>query len=181
MGWKDKKDELEKLINVEQKTYTEIGKIYGCSGSNIKKVALRLGIELKPKRKVNPCETFGKGTHKTKYPILKCINCGEDFINYPESNGKFCSFKCQHEHQYKEYIEKWKNGEINGVVSEYSVSIDKRILVGISLNLSSIYILDICSSTHEASDMSNCHSLTDNFGSRNKKCTKGRTEYFKKK
>ena len=39
-------------------------------------------------------------------------------------------------------------------VSEYSVSIDEGILVGISLNLSSIYILDICSSTHEASDMS---------------------------
>ena len=203
MGWKDKKDELEKLINVEQKTYTEIGKIYGCSGSNIKKVALRLGIELKPKRKVNPCETFGKGTHKTKYPILKCINCGEDFINYPESNGKFCSFKCQHEHQYKEYIEKWKNGEINGVVSEYSVSNHIRHYlfekynnscqicgwnkINPSTNKTPLQIHHIdgdCTNNSEENLQllcPNCHSLTDNFGSRNKKCTKGRTEYFKKK
>ena len=59
--WDSEKEELERLINVEKVSYEEIGRRYGCSGSNIKKVARNLGIELPQRRKINPSETFNKG------------------------------------------------------------------------------------------------------------------------
>ena len=62
--WDSEKEELERLINVEKVSYEEIGRRYGCSGTNIKKVAKQLGIELPQRRKINPCETFGKNSHK---------------------------------------------------------------------------------------------------------------------
>ena len=203
MGWKDKKDELENLINIEKKSYEEIGRMYGCSGSNIKKVALRLGIVLETRRKVNPNESFGRGSHKTKYPISKCTNCGKEFVCYPESNGKFCSFKCQHEYEYKKYIEQWKNGEIDGVVGGYSLSKHIRKYLFEKYNNScqlcgwskenphtnkiplQIHHIDGNCLNNKEENLQllcpNCHSLTDNFGSRNKKATKGRSNYFKKR
>ena len=58
--WIKEKDVLERLINEEQKSYEEIGRIYGCSGKNIKNVAVRLGIVLKPRRVINECEHFNR-------------------------------------------------------------------------------------------------------------------------
>ncbi len=44
----------------------------------------------------------------------KCENCGKE-IEYSSTNGgKFCSFKCQSEWRHKDYIQKWKNGEVDG-------------------------------------------------------------------
>lgn len=37
---------LEQAILVDKLSYEEIGRHYNCTGSNIKKVALKLGIEL---------------------------------------------------------------------------------------------------------------------------------------
>lgn len=62
-------------------SYEEIGRRYGCSGTNIKNVARRLGIELPVKRKINPKETFNR---KYKY----CLNCGAELISYNGSYGK---------------------------------------------------------------------------------------------
>ena len=67
--WESEKEELERLINIEKVSYEEIGRRYGCSGSNIKKVAKLIGIDLPQRRKVNPSETFNKGRtdiHPTK-------------------------------------------------------------------------------------------------------------------
>lgn len=44
--WIEEKKNLENMILVQKLSYEEIGRYYGCSGSNIKKVALRIGIEL---------------------------------------------------------------------------------------------------------------------------------------
>ena len=44
---------IEHLILVDKLSYEEIGRRYGCSGTNIKNVARRLGIELPVKRKIN--------------------------------------------------------------------------------------------------------------------------------
>ena len=71
---------------MDKLSYEEIGRKYGCSGSNIKKVARRIGIELPQRRKINPCETFNKGTGQKKY----CLNCGKEII-YP---NKFCNTDC---------------------------------------------------------------------------------------
>lgn len=47
------KEELEEMILVKKISYENIGKIYNCTGSNIKKVAKRLGINLIQRRKIN--------------------------------------------------------------------------------------------------------------------------------
>ena len=60
--WETEKENLEQLILVEKLSYEEIGRRYRCSGSNIKKVAARVGIDLPQRRKVNECETFNRNT-----------------------------------------------------------------------------------------------------------------------
>ena len=52
------KEQLEQWILVDKLSYEEIGRRYGCSGSNIKKVATKLEINLPQRRVVNPSETF---------------------------------------------------------------------------------------------------------------------------
>lgn len=72
INWNDEKDLLEKLFLEEKKSYEAIGKIYNCTGTTIKKVLIKLGFKLKPKRKINPKETFNKGIKRTK---KICKNC----------------------------------------------------------------------------------------------------------
>lgn len=98
--WESEKENLNKLINEDKISYEEIGRRYGCSGTNIKKVASRLGIELPQRRIVNECEVF----HKDK-KLAICQNCGIEFHHYHGSTGKFCSNKCQQEYQS---IQKYK-------------------------------------------------------------------------
>jgi hypothetical protein len=64
MIWNEEKENLERLINVEKKSYEEIGREYNVCGNTIKKQARKLGIELKPRREINPQETFNKGKNK---------------------------------------------------------------------------------------------------------------------
>lgn len=115
MKWKEKKSELEKLI-VQGRSYEEIGRFYGCTGSNIKKVCERLGIVLKCRRKVNPKETFNKGTAKTGI----CENCSKEFILYQGTRGKFCSNKCQQEFQHKQKYQKIIDGDSSVMRANYS-------------------------------------------------------------
>lgn len=96
--WESEKENLEKLIK-EGISYEEIGRKYGCSGSNIKKVALRIGIELPTRRTVNDSETFNKGIIKVSTSI--CLNCGKEFPKYANNTGKYCCNQCQLEYQHK--------------------------------------------------------------------------------
>lgn len=45
--------------------------------------------------------------------ILFCKNCNKE-INTKNKNRKYCSIKCQHEFERKEWERKWLDGEING-------------------------------------------------------------------
>jgi len=117
-NWEDRKDTLVDLIQVQKLPYEQIGRMFNCSGNNIKKVAKKLGIELVQKRKINESETFNKG--KGNKGI--CLNCGCEYNIYRSSKGKFCSNKCQGEYEYKEFIEKWKKGEESGLTGEYGIS-----------------------------------------------------------
>lgn len=56
------------LILVDKLSYEEIGRRYGCTGSNIKNVARRIGIELPARRSINPSETFNR-VHKQSIDI----------------------------------------------------------------------------------------------------------------
>lgn len=104
------KEKLEQLILIDKLSYEEIGKKYNCSGSNIKKVASKIGITLPKRRKLNPNETFNKGVHKVivsniniPEPIQKvgtktyCLNCGHELDGYAK---KYCSSKCQIEYKH---------------------------------------------------------------------------------
>ena len=99
--------------------------MYGCSGSNIKKTAERLGIELQSRRKINPKEHFNKGVVKKPSKKCVCLNCGKEFPYNPTSKNKFCSNKCQRDFSYNSFIEEWKKGEVSGTVNKYSLS--KRV------------------------------------------------------
>lgn len=198
MKWNDKKEELEKFINIEKLSYEEIGRHYGCSGNNIKKVAYRLGIEIPKRRVVNPKETFNRG--KAKMGI--CKNCGKEFILYQGTNGMYCCHECQMEKQYKDWIERWKNGEEDGLVGKYAMS--KRIRRYIfekynnrcqlcgwdkvngytgNIPLQVHHIDGNCLNNSEDNLQllcPNCHSLTENYGSRNVYATEGRSKYYGK-
>lgn len=59
----------------------------------------------------NGCSVFGR----QKRDYGKCLNCGNPL---KKSNKKFCSVKCEHDYPYKEYIRKWKNGEVSGTIGK---------------------------------------------------------------
>lgn len=132
MNWELEKENLEKAILQDKISYEELGRRYGCSGANVKKQAKKLGIELPQRRKINESEHFNKGTGKIiventfKYinkEVIKkyCLNCGKE-LHRSQSNQKFCNNKCQNDYIYKQYIERWKNGEKTGIIGEYGIS-----------------------------------------------------------
>lgn len=114
--WFKEKEELERLINVEKVSYEEIGRRYGCSGSNIKKVASRIGIELPKRRKINSSETFNKGTGKTHI----CLNCGKEFLNKPGYTNKYCSNECKSEYNHKQKYQLLIDGDPSIMRANYS-------------------------------------------------------------
>lgn len=78
--WLKEKEQLEQWILVDKLSYEEIGRRYGCSGSNIRRVATRLEIELPQRRTVNPKETFQR-----EKKLCTCLNCGKEFVKHSSS------------------------------------------------------------------------------------------------
>lgn len=78
---KYKKEDLEKLIFEEKKSYREIGRIYGVSDTYIKKVANRLGIKLR-KRKNFPKDFVPHNKGKSKKS--NCLYSEKDLEFYSE-------------------------------------------------------------------------------------------------
>lgn len=99
--WDSEKENLRKAIEEDKISYEELGRRYGCSGANIKKVAIRLGINIEARRKVNESEHFNKGIGIKRY----CLNCGAEL---KRSAKKYCSFDCEHAYLQKEWEEKYK-------------------------------------------------------------------------
>lgn len=97
--------------------------MYDCSGSNIKKVAIRIGISLPNRRKVNPNETFGKGS--VKVPIKKCLNCGKEFKVYAGYSNKYCSTKCGTEYKHKQAYKLILQGDKSIMRATYSPRVFK--------------------------------------------------------
>ena len=50
--------------------------------------------------------------------MKKCINCNTIISN----RNKFCSIQCQKEYEYKNYIDKWKQGKVDGLRGKYQIS-----------------------------------------------------------
>lgn len=197
MKWKSKREELERLILKDKKSYEEIGRQFGVSGAAIKKAAHRLGIKLEKRRKINEKEHFNKGTAE----IAICENCGTEFVKYLSCNGRFCCPKCYEEYKYKTYINKWLNGEIDGTTCngfKYSRYIRRYLLEkndyscevcgfkGVNPftnnTILQIHHIDGDGSNNSEDNLQvlcpNCHAMTENYGSRNHNATKGRSEYY---
>ena len=69
------KADLSRLILDEKRSYSSIGKLYGVSGSAIKKAARRLGIQLTSRRTVNEKENF---SHPRKVAKTKLSEITDD-------------------------------------------------------------------------------------------------------
>lgn len=177
------KEELEKLLITDNLAYEAVGRMFGVSGNAIKKAAKRLGIDLPQRRKINPSEHFNRASEEKRY----CLNCGKE-LDYQEK--KYCSNACQQEYQYKEYISKWKSGEVDGRAGKYDVSshirkylFDKyknscqicgwnKINPFTGLVPLQIHHIDGDCLNNKEENLQllcpNCHSLTDNYGNLNK-------------
>lgn len=58
--------------------------------------------------------------------MKKCINCNSVIPN----RNNYCSLECQKEHEYKDFIYKWKIGKENGMRGSYQLSMHiKRYLL----------------------------------------------------
>ena len=133
-----------------------------------------------------------------------CLNCGTEIKNASASkSNKYCSLKCQHEHIRKEFIKKWKNGEVDGstnngfstcdavkhyLLEKNNYKCEKCGFSGVNPytnnTILQIHHVDGDSSNNKEENLQvlcpNCHAMTDNYGSRNKNATKGRSKYFGK-
>lgn len=104
MKWNDEIENLKNYVFVENLSYENIGRIYGCSGNNIKKVMQRRGIDLPVRSKNVGKVPVNKGTGKKYY----CINCGKELTAIKNTYHKYCSNTCQHQYERNQWIEKYK-------------------------------------------------------------------------
>lgn len=197
MEWLNEKENLRKYIQDDKLSYEAIGRIYNCSGNTIKKAAKKLGIELQQRRVININETFNKNTGSKSI----CLNCEKEYNRNPAHIGKFCSVKCSTEYKYKQNIKAWKEGKISGT-SCYNCSYFVRKYLFDKYNSKcqlcgwgeinpftgkiplQIHHIDGDSCNNNEDNLQllcpSCHSLTENFGSRNKNATNGRSIYYGK-
>ena len=104
MDWDSEIEKLKDYVFVQKLSYEEIGRIYNCTGGNIRKVMKRRGIELPVRSKNAGKEPVNKGTGKKYY----CLNCGKDITNSRNTAHKYCSNKCQREYEYKQWVQQYK-------------------------------------------------------------------------
>lgn len=129
MKWIKEKENLYELLIVQKKSYEEVGRIYKCSGSNIKKTALRLGILSPSRRKINSKETFGKGTKRKTINTSNCKNCGKEILLYQGVGGVFCSNKCCGDYRHKENYKLVIKGDESIMRANYSPSAYKEDII----------------------------------------------------
>lgn len=131
---------------------------------------------------------------------VKCLNCGKEFDKLPNQVKKFpnhyCNNSCQSELVYKNFINDWLKGKVNGVKSagwqkqlsghirRYLLEINNKSCSECGWNKlhpdgkSPLHIdhIDSDATNNQFSNLRvlcpNCHSLTENFGSRNKNSTR---------
>ena len=104
VNWDNEIEKLKDYVFTQKLSYEEIGRIYNCTGGNIKKVMQRRGIELPIRSKNAGKEPINKGTSKKCY----CLNCGKDITDARNTTHKYCSNKCQREYEYKQWVQQYK-------------------------------------------------------------------------
>lgn len=70
------------------------------------------------------CSVTYSNKHRKKKENKRCKNCGAEL----NSNKKtYCNAHCQWEYQSNEYIQKWKNGEVDGTIGNGWIDASRRI------------------------------------------------------
>jgi len=193
VNWINEKEALEKLIK-EGVSYERIGRKYGVTGASVKKAARKMGIELEQRREISPDEHFNKGTGIIHY----CLTCGKKLNG---SQVKYCSNECQMEYQKIRKINEWKEHP-EKFISENGYPFIRNYLLNKnsskcencgwgeinqythSIPLEVHHIDGDCTNNREENLQllcPNCHSLTENFGSRNKNSKRYNLMEYKRK
>ena len=135
---KYKKEDLERLIFEEKKSYREIGRIYGVSDTYIKKVANRLGIKLRTRKNFpDDFEPHNKGKGKKNY----CLHCEKEFTG-AYNKQKYCSHYCSCEHKKVVKYEKYINDQESFCCSVKTMKWIKPIILEEQNNKCEICSLD---------------------------------------
>lgn len=139
------------------------------------------------------CKSCSYKTNRRVGSKKVCINCGNDL----NAGKKYCSHTCQHEYQFNEKINKWKNGELSGHHNTDTYSIAKWLRKYLlkkynykcgncgfeGYNPDGNTILEVDHIDGNASNNKeenlrvlcpNCHAMTDNFRARNKSSIRNR-------
>lgn len=125
-----------------------------------------------------------------------CLSCGQAL----DGNRKYCDTHCQMEFQYKQYIERWKNGLEDGLRGEYQVSLHIRRYLFDKYNNRcamcgwgemniwtgciplEIHHIDGDYTNNVESNLTllcpNCHSLTETYKALNKNGRVDRKKYY---
>jgi DNA-directed RNA polymerase subunit RPC12/RpoP len=170
------KQKLQELIH---KSTREIASELGTSQTNVRYWLKKYDLKTKSKS--------GPKSVDTEYT---CLNCGKAGILSRNSTGKYCDNKCQHNHLYNEYINKWKSGEVSGGTAWIHVSkyVRRYLLLKYECScmecgwnerhpidgnpLVEIDHIDGNSENFREDNLRvlcpNCHSKTSTYGSRNK-------------
>jgi hypothetical protein len=199
VNWINEKEALEKLIK-EGVSYERIGRQYDVTGASVKKAARRMNIALEQRRDINPNEHFNKGVHYHLKcgEVRYCLNCGKELDG---SQVKYCSNKCQMEYQKAKKINEWKKHP-ERFISESGYEFVRNYLLEKydnkcekcgwgeenqythSVPLEVHHIDGDCTNNREDNLQllcPNCHSLTENFGSRNKGSKRYKLMEYKRK
>lgn len=198
-SWISRREELRKAIEDEKRSYVEIGKQYGVTDTYIRKVAKQLGIKMTPRRKINPCEAIYNANKEKSTAI--CHYCGNEFIAYPSSYNIYCSRDCAAKAKKQNSIIKWKQGLFDGTVGftcadyvkEYMLEKAGHKCEKCGWGIVNVYTHKVPLQIHHVDGNSlnnkeenlqvlcpNCHSLTENFGSRNKNAPNGKSQYYRR-
>lgn len=125
MEWINEKDNLYDLIVNQNLSYREIGRQYNVSSEYIRKIAKKLNIPLKSRRKVNPCETF----NKKDVEYGSCINCGRQFPLYVYKHKKYCSKECESEYKHKKHYQNVLDGDESVMRANYCITYFKNDII----------------------------------------------------
>lgn len=72
----------------------------------------------------NSCAATYNNKHRKKKEKKKCKNCGKELTT---NKNTYCNSKCQHEYEFVNYINKWKNGEVDGNIGNAWIDISSYI------------------------------------------------------
>jgi len=208
MKWTKESNEKIKSLIIDGYTYTYISNLFDLSPNAVRAQCFRLGIKSSDYKKnikrifyclncknefsdnvdrkfcSRSCSTSFNNKYISRKKQKFCLNCNKEI-----KKGKYCCSECQFKYQYKDYIKKWKNGDIDGnkkpdgvsnyvrkyIFDKYNNKCSKCGWNEINEHTGKIPLqIDHIDGNYLNSGEENlrllcpnCHSLTGNYGSRN--------------